>query len=72
MASGCHKTETIYLGERVASPTPGCSIEISGDIYCRYVGMSVCQSNVKLTAHAQSHFGAAKIVTTALLISTTR
>ena len=27
-----------------ASPTLGCSIEISGDIYCQYVGMSVCLS----------------------------
>ena len=36
-----------------ASPTLGCSIEISRDIY--YVGMCVCLSYVKLTA-AQSHF----------------
>ena len=32
-----------------ASPTLGCSIEISRDIYM-YVGMSVCLSYVKLTA----------------------
>ena len=31
-----------------ASPILGCSIEILGDIYCRYVG--VCLSYVKLTA----------------------
>ena len=31
-----------------ASPTLGCSIEISRDIICRYVG--VCLSYVKLTA----------------------
>ena len=34
-----------------ASPTLGCSIEISGDMYCRYVG--VCLSYVKLTAYAE-------------------
>ena len=36
-----------------ASPTLGCSIEISRDIYIyiyMYVGMSVCLSYVKLTA----------------------
>ena len=34
-----------YYWESEVSPTLGCSIEISGDIYiCRYVGMSVvCQ-----------------------------
>ena len=34
-----------------ANPTLGCSIEISGDIYCRYV--RVCLSYVKLTAQAE-------------------
>ena len=51
-----------------ASPTLGCSIEISRDICCRYVvcRMSVvCQincvgGNYVAHAHAQSHFGAVK------------
>ena len=44
-----HKTDN-YNWASVASPTLGCSIKISGDINCRYVGMSVCLSYVKVTA----------------------
>ena len=47
---------------REASPTPGCSIEISGDIY--YVGRYVCHVpkcvGGNTCAHAQSHFWAVK------------
>ena len=56
----------IYIWASETSPTLGCSIEISGDIYCRYV---VCLSYVKLTArnyvahaHAQSLFWVVKPV----------
>ena len=40
---------SVHYWASKANPTPGCSIEISGDIYM-YVGMSVCLSYVKLTA----------------------
>ena len=43
--SGCEASD--WASE--ASPTLGCSIEISRDIYM-YVGMSVCLSYVNLTA----------------------
>ena len=65
----------MYYWASEASPTLGCSIEISRDIYIYVVGMS---EYVKLTAelrvahaHAQSLFLAVKPVTPALFISYT-